>query len=358
MRIAITHPYSWPDVRRGAERMIVESSEALAARGHDVTVLTSGGASSRVRAKGVRTVRYRRLFPDAHRHERWFGWRIHPALLAGRYDVVHSLMPWDAVAAIRTARVAGHRTVYEELGNPVREKVQQRRDRAARERVIAEVDVFACMSEFSRRHLEDGWGRAGTIIPGGVDTSQFAPLPRHERPTILFSGAVDRPEKCVRELLAAVAVLAERRPDVQLHLSGPGDTGPLLAAAPEAARQRTTVLPLGEPGDLARQYARSWTTCLPTLWDSFGLVVIESMASGTPVVGGPAGAPREVIDPSVGAVAASLEPADLAAALDHALDLAERPATAAACQAVAARYDWDAAIAPLLEHLYGSPDRH
>lgn len=357
MRVAITHPYSWPDVRRGAERIIVEVSRAMAARGHDVTVLTSGGAASRHRSGRVRTIRYRRLFTGAHRHERWFGWRVVPALVAGRFDVVHSFMPWDAVASIRTARVAGHRTVYQELGNPSRASIARRPDRWAREKVIAEVDVYACMSEFSRGFLEREWGRKGAIIPGGVRLAAFGPAPRVLEPTILFSGAFERPEKRVRELLAAVATLAERRPEVRLVLSGPGDPAPLLAAAPPEGRVRTTVLPMGDPDEVAAQYATAWVTCLPTLTDSFGLVVIESLASGTPAVVGPEGAPIEVVDESVGVAAASLEPEPLAAALDRGLDLAHEELIVERCRAVASRYDWDDALAPLLEKLYGSDER-
>jgi phosphatidylinositol alpha-mannosyltransferase len=357
VRIGITHPYSWPDVRRGAERIIVESSRALAARGHDVTVLTSGGAASRRRADGVRTIRYRRLFPNGYRHEHWFGWRVLPALVAGRFDVVHSYMPWDALSSIRASRVTGHRTVYQELGNPIRSVVERRGDRPARERVIQDVDVFGCMSEFSRGHLERDWGRGGTIIPGGVRLAEFEPRTRHAQPTILFSGAIDRPEKRVRELLDGVALLAEQRPDVRVLLSGPGDAVPVLDAAPTAARARTTALGVGDTGDLAGLYASAWVTCLPTLTDSFGLVVIESLASGTPVLAGPDGAPREVVDDRVGAVAATLGPSDIAHALDQALSLSQVPGTVEACQQVAARFDWDAAIAPLLEGLYGATER-
>lgn len=357
MRVAITHPYSWPDVRRGAERIIVETSRALADRGHRVTVLTSGGDASRTHEAGVRTVRFRRLFDSTYRHEHWFARRIVPYLVGGRFDVVHSLMPRDAVAAIRTRRITRHRTVYQELGNPVRDKVLARRDHDAREQVIREVDVFGCMSEFSRGFLEREWGRPGAIIPGGVRMSDFSPTTREERPTILFSGAVERPEKNVRELLDAVAVLAEERPDVQLFLSGPGDASALLAAAPAAARDRTVILPIGEPDQLAHDYARSWVTCLPTLWDSFGLVVIESMAAGTPVVCGPAGAPPEVVEPGVGAVAGSLDPASLAEALSSALRQAEDPTTVTRCRRVAERFDWDQHHAPLLERLYDSDER-
>lgn len=357
MRIAITHPYSWPEVRRGAERIIVETSRALAARGHDVTVLSAGDSASRREADGVRTIRYRRLFDDPFRHERWFGWRVLPALRRGRFDAVHSMMPADAVAAIRTARAAGHRTVYEELGNPIRAKIETRPDRALRERVIRDIDVYGCMSQFSRRFLDEEWGRSGAIIPGGVRLADFAPAPRSVEPTVLLSGALDRPEKGLAELLAALAVLAERRPDVRLLLSGPGEPAPILAAAPEAARIRTELLPIGEPQALADRYARAWVTCLPTVWDSFGLVVVESLAAGTPVVVGPSGAPREIVGPDVGVVAEALDPRPLADALERALALAGAPGTVDACRTVAERFDWDLAIAPLLEELYAGTER-
>lgn len=357
MRIAITHPYSWPEVRRGAERIIVETSRALAARGHSVTVFSAGSAGSRVEDGGVTTIRYRRWFSDPFRHERWFGWRVLPALRAGGFDVVHSMMPGDAVAAIRTARRAGHRTVYQELGNPIRARIEAREDRALREKVIRSIDVYGCMSEFSRRFLEDEWGRTGAIIPGGVRVDEFSPRPRSKEPTILLSGALDRPEKGLAELLAAVALLAGDRPDVRLLLSGPGDPGPILAAAPAAARERTELLPIGAPEALGERYATAWVTCLPTVWDSFGLVVVESLAAGTPVVVGPSGAPPEVVKPSVGVVAASLEPDPLRHALVDGLALVERDGTVAACRATAAQYDWDAAIAPLLERLYTDTQR-
>lgn len=355
MRIAITHPYCWPEVRRGAERMIVETARSLSARGHDVTVLTSSGEPGTTTVDGYLVRRYRRRFDERFRHERWFGRRILPALVRGRFDVVHSLMPTDAEAAVRTAR-AGHRTVYEELGNPIRAAIEGRADERARVRVIRGVDVYGCMSEFSLRFLEDGWGRDGVVIPGGVRTSQFGPRAKHAQPTVLFSGAIEPPEKHVALLLAAIALVAEVEPAVRLQLSGPGDATALLAAAPEAARRRTEVLPLGDPHGLADQYGAAWVTCLPTEWDSFGLVVIESLAAGTPVVVGPRGAPPETIArfDRVGVAAAELDARSLADALLAGLALARDPGCAERCLAAAAEFDWDDAIAPLLESIYGA----
>ena len=353
MKVAITHPYSWPEVRRGAERIIVETARSLAGRGHDVTIISAGRSAGRSVEEGVRVHRVRRHFEDGVRHERWFGWRIIPLLVAGRYDVVHSFMPPDAVAAIRTRRLAGHRALYDEMGIPVREWWPGQPHFRNRLRIAKDVDVYACMSQFAVDALERTSRRRGAVLPGGVRLTEFQPPPaRDPRPTLLFSGAVDEPRKGVAMLLDALAVVAEQEPGVQLWLSGPGDAEALLAAAPNAARERTTVLPLGEPSDQARRYGQAWATVLPSVNESFGMVLIESLACGTPLVVADQSAPPEQVTADTGSLCVPGDAGSLAEAILRTLDLARRPGTVAACRAHASQYDWDAAIAPLLEDLY------
>lgn len=357
MKIALTHPYSWPEVRRGAERIIVETARALAGRGHEVTVFSTGSSPSVVVDGGVRTVRFRRRFRRDWMHEQWFGWRVAPHLVAGRFDATHSFMPHDALAAVRTRRLGGHRTLYDEMGVPwlVWDRL---RDGAARGKVVDRVDVYACMSQYALAALRDHSERTGVRLPGGVRLEEFTPAAEREAtPTVLFSGAFDVPFKGVAGLLDSLALVAEERPDVQLWLSGPGDGSALLAAAPEAARQRTTILPLGEPGDQPQRYGRAWVTAQPSVRESFGMVMLESLACGTPIVTTDDGALQELVTPSTGAVARAGDAASLADALLRALDLATDPATAAACRASAEPYDWDTGIAPLLEDLYAPGPR-
>lgn len=353
MKIAITHPYSWPEVRRGAERITRETARALAARGHDVTLFSAGSAAERALVDGFLLVRFRRRFADPIRHERWFGARVVPALLVGHFDAVHSLMPYDACAATLTAKVAGHRTVYDEMGVPHRWWVTALPDRHARIWVIRHADVYGCMSEHALEPIERDWGGRGAIIPGGVRLAEFRPVEeRAPQPTILFSGAIDEPRKGLVTLLDALALVAEHTPEVQLWLSGPGDPSDALAQAPAAAQERTKQLPLGAPKEQGRRYGEAWVTALPSQHDSFGLVLIESLASGTPIVVADHGAPLELVEPGVGAVSKAGDATSLAEALETALTLAQDPATAERCREVAARFDWDGAIAPLLEDLY------
>jgi phosphatidylinositol alpha-mannosyltransferase len=354
--LAFTHPYGWPEVRRGAERIVQESARALADRGHDVTIFTAGSDAGRTGHDGVTIIKFRRRFDEPVRHQAWFGYRLVPHLLTGNFDAVHAMMPNDALAAVRTRRVAGHRVVYEELGIPYRSYWAGLPDGRARRRLVGTVDVYGCMSNYALAVLHDEWGRSGDLIPGGVRLDQFSPAKsRADRPTILFSGALEERRKGLPDLLAALDLLMERVPQVQLWLSGMGDPAAMLAAAAPRVRAAVTVLPLGDPTELNHQYATAWVTALPSTGDSFGMALIESLAAGTPIVVADDGAPPQLTTPETGVVVEVHNPASLAAGLAEGLALATRAETAGRCRAFARQFDWDASLAALLEPLYAGP---
>jgi glycosyltransferase involved in cell wall biosynthesis len=325
----------------------------MAKRGHQVTIFTAGNHSTRTQEPGIKTVKFRRRFSQPGRHERWFGSMLVPQLLKGRFDAVHSMMAYDALAAVRTRRLAGHRAVYEELGSPFKSYWSTLEDGAVRARLVREVDVYGCMSNFSLDVLRQEWGREGALIPGGVRLSEFvADTPRQVHPTILMAGALTEPRKGLGDLLAAAEILIDTRPDLQIWLSGPGDPAMMLAAATPRVRERVTVLPIGDPHELSHQYAGAWVTTLPSIGDSFGMVLIESLASGTPIVVANDGAPPQLVTERTGTVGEPHDPPSLSDALERGLALSQRPETAAHCRDFAAQFDWDAALAPLLESLY------
>jgi phosphatidylinositol alpha-mannosyltransferase len=193
-----------------------------------------------------------------------------------------------------------------------------------------------------------------TVVPGGVDLAAFAPAARRaQRPTLLYSGALQEPRKGVAVLLAALPAIAAQEPDVQLWLSGPGDPATLLAGAPAAARERVRSLGVGEAGAQGERYGRAWVTCLPSRYDSFGLTLLESLACGTPIVASTHAAPQELVDEGItGELCAAEDPASLARACLRALALARRPEIAATCRAAAEPFDWERGIAPRYERLY------
>jgi glycosyltransferase involved in cell wall biosynthesis len=301
-------------------------------------------------------VRWRRVLRDPARHERWFAARALPALAAGRWDVVHAMGRWDAVAAIVAGRVRGHRSELTDLGSPDRAWWQAvgRADAAAVAFVAANVDGYGCMSRYSLGILERDYGRAdGELHPGGVRLDEFVPAPeRAPVPTLLFSGAITEPRKGVVTLLEALPRIAEVEPEVQLWLSGSEDPSALLAAAPAEAAARTTVLGPGGAKDQHERYGRAWATVLPSMHDSFGMCLVESLACGTPIVVTTHGAPQELVTPgTTGALCAPQDPQQLAAACLEALALARQPGTVEACRASAAPFGWDA-LAERVEGYY------
>lgn len=358
VRIAFTHSYCWPEVRRGAERFVPALAAALVRRGHDVVHYSAGWRAGRGIENGVETVRLRRLFKNDYRHEADFGRRVFPHLAAGRFDVVHSMGRHDAVASIRAARFhRSRRTVITDLGlpNPRYWSHISAHDVKAAQRVVDDIDIYSCMSRFAVECLESNYGRAdGVVIPGGVDLAEFRPGASIERrPTILFSGAFEWRGKGVHTLLEALPLIAQDEPEVQLWLSGPGDPSVLLDSASSEARARTQCLGLGDAGQQHERYGRAWVTCLPSTNDSFGMALVESLACGTPLVTTTHAAPKELVEESVtGETCEPGDPEGLAAACIRGFSLARNPATAEACRASARAFDWDLSLAPLCEALY------
>jgi phosphatidylinositol alpha-mannosyltransferase len=356
VRIALTHAFCWPEVRRGGERLVAELARALTQLGHDVTMLSSAFAPGRSTVDSVREVRYRRWRKEVFAAEADFGVRVLPELAAGRFDVVHSHGRRDGVASIRAASLHRRRaTVHTDIGIPSREwwsTLGREFEYAAR--VIRDIGTYACLSEHALGVLAADWGRMGVVIPGGVDLAQFQPASeRTPTPTILFSGAIDEPRKGVATLLAALPIIAREEPEVRLLLSGPGDASALLAAAPKGARERTDLLGTGALEDQPGRYGRAWVCALPSLNDTFGLALVEALACGTPIVAADSAAlPELVTEGETGALCRVGDPDSAARACLQAIALSRRAETADACRESARRFDWLTAVAPRSVEVY------
>jgi glycosyltransferase involved in cell wall biosynthesis len=358
-RIVLSHVYAWPEVRRGGERYVHELGAALRDAGHDVRIVTTAPSPSRGTQLGVpvRYLRRRRAWPARFGEladEVAFAGQA-SALLAGRrLDVWHALGTSDGAAAAALGKVRRWRSVYTDLGIPDREYRRTRTDRRLHDALVRTVDAYVCLSRAAGDRLRHDYGREPVVVGGGVDMARFAPAAqRHPRPALLFSSALDLPRKNLGLLLEAVAVLRTTRPDVELWLSGPGDPAPTLAAAPPAAREAVVDLGVGANEDLIGLYGRTWVTVLPSRYEAFGLVLLESLACGTPIVALTDGdGPAELVTEGVGFTCAG-DAASLAEACDKALELATLPGTVEACRDAAWAHDWRRVIVPRLERVYG-----
>jgi glycosyltransferase involved in cell wall biosynthesis len=103
---------------------------------------------------------------------------------------------------------------------------------------------------------------------------------------------------------------------------------------------------LDDRAALAAANREAHVAALPSVGEAFGLVLVEALACGTPVVGSDREAIPEVVggDDGVGRLFAGEDPDDVARALLEALDLAADPATPARCRARAERFSVDRCV--------------
>jgi phosphatidylinositol alpha-mannosyltransferase len=144
-------------------------------------------------------------------------------------------------------------------------------------------------------------------------------------------------------LLAALRTMVRTWPDLRLLVVGHGDAAALRRAAGPALASRVRVLgAVGEQGKAAA-LASVDVLCAPAIGgESFGIVLSEAMAAGTPVVASDLDAFRRVLDGGhAGVLVPAGSPAALSAALGDLLDdPGRRVALAAAGRARAAMWDW------------------
>lgn len=343
MRIAVVHPFGWPDVRRGAERYAHDLSGWLAAQGHQVDFLTGGPAHSIAVVDGVRVVRLH------HRHgERLtnlgvskldsFGMTVLPWLTRHRYDVVHALVPTAAI----TARLLGHRVVYTAIGHPVEIGRVRRRDVRVFRAATHAAHVTTVLSQSAATAAGALTDREIVVVNPGVRTEVFTPdlAPRTGPPRLLFAAYAGEPRKRLSTLLAAMPAVLDALPDARLIVGGGGG---LPAGVPDRVAAATDVIGPGELPDLPRRYRDATLTVLPSVDEAFGLVLVESLSCGTPVVASDSGGiPEVVTTPKVGALFRSDDPAALADAIVAVTALAHHTDTPGRCSAHASQWSWDA----------------
>jgi glycosyltransferase involved in cell wall biosynthesis/SAM-dependent methyltransferase len=408
LRVLIVADVSPAAVVGGSERVIWEQARRLAARGHRVRVVarqSEAGAAETVDRDGVAIRHFTAARRPASRliYDSILGARraVADEVRAHGADILHFHQPLSAFGVLTAGALRKLPSLYT-FHSPAALEYHGRRGttewhrdgiaggagaaflRAVERWSLARVGRVHVLSDYSAALLRSLYGLEGervVKIEGGADTSRLRPatepraVVRAElgwpvgRP-ILFTLRNLQPRMGLDELIRAVDRLRRQVPDVWLAIGGEG----ALRAALETLVARLGLadhvrfLGFVEESRLARCYQAADAFVLPTQsLEGFGLVTVEALACGTPVLGTAVGATPEILGPlSKSLLLHGTSAPAMAEDLHRFLDELSHDVTGGeelrrACRRHAeSHYDWDVSVARLestLAALSASDDR-
>jgi phosphatidylinositol alpha-mannosyltransferase len=364
-------PYSW-DVPGGVQFHIQDLAEQLIKLGHQVSVLTPADAETKIPPYMVAAGRAVPVPYNGSIARLSFGFvaaaRVRRWLQEGEFDVLHVHEPsapslsllacWAAICPIvATLHTANPRSRAMTAAAPILQ--------LAMEKINARIAV----SEYARRTMVEHFGGDAVVIPNGVDSAYFAnaeKVPEWMTPvgeaaedgeggTIGFLGRFEEPRKGLQVLLKAFPKIVAARPKARLLVAGRGDADEAMRSLPEHVRSQVTFAGMVPGRDRARVLRSVDVYCAPnTGGESFGVILVEAMSAGTPVLASDLHAFSLVLEG--GAVGDMFPNGDADALAEAAIRLLGDPARRRemrdkATAAVRRRYDWSV-IVPEIVTIY------
>ncbi len=351
MKVALAHMYTFR-ILRGIERYVINLANALVRMGHEA-VLVTGKTDSPRSADPVDPRVAVHMVP----HYRWHKVSFVPGFLIDflryRYDALSLMLArgegWAAAATDRVRRLAFNVVFhYPASGHEKQYRAFARLGLARRAAQLIAV------SDYVARDVTRWFGRPPAVVPNGVDPEKFRFDPAVRRAVreelslgdadrlILTVGSIEG-RKGIAHVLAALPRLLARARGVPHRYLIVGDGSPsqraVFEAAVRAAGLESTVRLLGFQPAPERYYSAADAFVLLSREEALGIVVLEALACGLPVIVTDGCAFPEIVPPGVGRLVQPEEPDAVADALGAVL-AAGRPGEAARAPTVA-RFSWD-----------------
>lgn len=334
-RIVVTAVEHAVDAPSGSAKIAWDCASFLANGGHEVWVVAptlAECAPEQERVDGVMLLRYRvRAFPPLDPRRVHFHQECTKTVLrrfvCGPVDAVYGHAPLQYQGACELYG-GGTRKLYT-VHSPVKQEMEQswtgsglgrwvwswlggsRLNRIERE-CLANSDRVTVLSDFTRKMLCENHGDTLdsriVTVPGWVDLDRFVPVENREKAKSMMGWRTDVPvfftlrrlvpRMGMGRLLRAARILVEQGFNFQLVIGGTGPLADALRRESDELGLQRTVSFAGRVSDrdLPLMYAACDAFVLPTAaLECFGLIALEALACGRPVLATPVGAIPEVL---------------------------------------------------------------
>ncbi len=300
MKIGLVCPYNIAK-GGGVQEIVRATQKELSKRGHDALILTPeprdmaeyhrkdniifvGGAAD---FKSVlHTTSQFSMAADTY--------GITQMLEEEKFDILHFHEPWVPMLSrqiLSRSQAVNIATFHAKLPETLMSRTMAKVVTPYTKAVLKQLHVLTAVSEAASEYVRSLTDEPVSIIPNGIDLSMYknpaAKKADSPMQTLLYIGRLEK-RKGVEYLLQAYKLLEERGPDVQLIIAGDGpDREKLEAMADELNISNITFLGYISEEEKVNLLTEADLFCAPSLYgESFGIVLLEAMATGVVTVAG------------------------------------------------------------------------
>ncbi len=312
MRVGLVNPYSL-DVPGGVQSHVIDLAGYLIGCGHEVSVLTPAEADTELPPFAVNAGRAIPVRYNGSVARLAFGpvvaARVRTWVNEGQFEVVHIHEPASPSASLLALWAVDGPIVATFHSS----QMKSRSLRVAAPMLQPGLDKISgriAVSSRAKATVSTQLGGECVVIPNGVDVARFDaarsiraratstddPTPQHG-PRIVFLGRIGEPRKGLSVLLSALPEILRIHPDAQVLVAGPGDAREFTKHLPADIAASCEFLGTVSESDKVALLASADVYVAPNLGgESFGIILVEAMAAGAPVVASNLIAFTEVLD--------------------------------------------------------------
>jgi len=298
MKIGLVCPYSIAK-GGGVQEHIFATQAELQKRGHEVYILTP-----KPRDYEAEPARHIIFIGNA----RYFNSPLHTTvqvsasvnntidevLARHQFDILHLHEPWVPMLSaqiLSRSKCINIGTFHAKLPETIMTRTMIRVINPYTKSVLKYIDEFTAVSEAAAEYVCTLTDKPVALIPNGINLKKYTPPKKRDetkqRKTVFYVGRLEQ-RKGVKHLLQAFKLLSMRHPDVSLVIAGDGpEREKLQTLANELELKNVSFLGFISEKQKLHYLRTVDLACFPALYgESFGIVLLEAMATGTVAVAG------------------------------------------------------------------------